>query len=68
MPEKVIRIWHGCQVVQVVAVSEGASSVMGATGGAHNSTAVDIEIDPWAGLIVDHSVPNSPVSFRDVES
>lgn len=65
--EKVIRIWHGCRVVQLVAVDEsGGSSVMGATGAAHNSTAVDIEIDPWAGLLVDHSAPNSPVSFREV--
>jgi hypothetical protein len=65
--ERVIRIWHGCKVVQIVAVSESGSSTMGATGGAHNSTRVDIEIDPWAGLLVDHSAPNPPVSFRDVE-
>lgn len=67
MSEKVIRIWRGCRVVQIVAVSESGSSVMGATGGAHNSTTVDIEIDPWAGLIVDHSARRSPVDFREVE-
>ena len=67
MSEKVIRIWHGCRVVQVVAVTESGSSIMGATGGAHNSIAVDIEIDPWAGLIVDHNAPNSPVDFRAIE-
>ncbi|HYD28913.1 hypothetical protein [Brevundimonas sp.] len=65
--EKVIRIWDGCRVVQVVAVRRDGSSVMGATGGAHNSTEVDIELDPWAGLIVDHSVPqNPPYGFREV--
>lgn len=65
--EKVIRIWHGCKVVQVVAVADGSSSVLGPVGGAGNSIAVDIEIDPWAGLIVDHNVRRSPVDFREVE-
>ena len=67
MSEKVIRFWHGSKVVQVVAVSETGSATMGPVGGAHNSVKVDIEMDPWAGLIVDHSSPNSPVGFREVE-
>lgn len=65
---KTIRIWNGCRVVQVVTVNEGGgSSTIGATGGAGNSTQMDIEIDPWAGLIVDHSAYRSPVDFRDPE-
>lgn len=65
---KTIRIWDGCKVVHVIVVHQSAgSSSIGATGGAHNSTAVDIEIDPWAGLIVDHSANRSPVDFREVE-
>lgn len=65
---KTIRIWNGNRVVQVVTVHEdGGSSTIGAAGGASNSTKVDIELDPWAGLIVDHSADRSPVDFREVE-
>lgn len=65
MSEKVIRIWDGCRVVQVVAVGKTGSSTLGSTGGAENATKVDIEIDPWAGLLVDHSAADSPFMFRD---
>jgi hypothetical protein len=65
--EKVIRIWNGCKVVQLLFVSDSATGVLGSVGGASNSTKVDIELDPWAGLIVDHSVHTSPVNFRDEE-
>lgn len=64
--EKVIRIWNGCTVVQVISMrQDGGSSTIGATGGADNSTKADIEIDPWAGLIVDHSTGNPPLFFRE---
>ena len=66
--EKTIRIWDGCRVVQVISVSGTGNSSIGAVGGAGNSTKVDIEIDPWAGLIVDHSVRNPPVFFREEQS
>jgi hypothetical protein len=63
---KTIRIWNGNKVVQVVAVSDTGSSTIGATGGAGNSTQVDIELDPWAGLIVDNRAPHPhPVSIRE---
>lgn len=64
---KTIRIWNGARVIQVVAVGQdGGSSTIGATGGAGNSTHVDIELDPWAGLIVDHGAPHPhPVSIRE---
>jgi hypothetical protein len=66
MSEKVIRIWDGCKVVQVVAVDQnGGSSTLGPAGGAGNSTRIDIEIDPWAGLLVDH--PSGPVAWRDYD-
>jgi hypothetical protein len=65
MPEKVIRIWHGCRVVQVVAVGEHGTSTLGAVGGAGNSTRIDIELDPWEGLIVDHATRNPPVCYTD---
>jgi hypothetical protein len=62
---KTIRIWNGCKVVQVIGVHEDSgSSSLGAVGGAHNSTRIDIEIDPWAGLLVDHSMPGPPVMWR----
>ena len=66
MAPKAIRIWNGCKVVQVVVAEDGAISTLGAVGGANNSTKIDIEIDPWAGLIVDHSVPGPPVAWREM--
>ena len=66
--EKTIRIWDGCKVVGVVAIDQrGGSTWLGAVGAAANSTPSDIEIDPWAGLIVDHSARRSPVFFREAE-
>jgi len=65
--EKTVRIWHGCKVVLLLSVDEsGGYSTMGAAGGAANSTQVDIEIDPWAGLLVENGTGNSPVVYRDV--
>lgn len=64
--EKVIRIWADGKVVLLLSVRDGGGySVMGATGGAANSTKVDIELDPWSGLIVDHSTANPPVGYRE---
>lgn len=63
--EKTIRVWHGCKVVGLVSFSDTGSSHTGAVGGAANSTVVDIEIDPWAGLIVDHATRMSPCGYRD---
>lgn len=63
--EKTIRIWNGCKVVQIVSVSDTGSTTLGASGGAENSTQIDIEMDPWTGLLVDHSVQGSPVPWRD---
>jgi hypothetical protein len=67
MSEITIRIWDGCKVVEVISIYQrGGSSVLGAVGGAQNSSNPQIEIDPWAGLIVDHSVRfASPVPFRE---
>ncbi|MET0915758.1 MAG: hypothetical protein ABWY81_06115 [Jiangellaceae bacterium] len=68
MNRKVIRIWDGCTVVMVIDVDQTGGSVSrDAVGGAGNSSNPDIEIDPWAGLIVDHSIERSPVDFREVE-
>lgn len=64
-----IRIWNGSKVVQVVEVMpDGGSSVMGAVGGAHNATQIDIEIDPWAGLIHTRGVEGSPIYFATVQA
>lgn len=66
----IIRIWNGCRVVHVISVGqEGGSSTLGAVGGAGNSTNAEIEIDPWAGLIVDHrdGYGKGPVAWRDYE-
>jgi hypothetical protein len=53
-------------VVALLSVGkDGGSTFSGATGGAADSTKVDIELDPWAGLLVDHGPGNGPVSYRD---
>ena len=58
-----IRVWQGCTVVGVFGVSLSGHSSIGAVGAAANSTRVDIELDPWANLVVDnrtdHPVPVS---------
>lgn len=60
-----IRVWHGCTVRQVLTVSDTGSSVIGGVGGAGNSTHADIELDPWANLVVDHRVEYpTPTSIR----
>ncbi len=64
---KTIRIWNGCKVVAVISVAADSHSVVGNVGGAANSGKVDIELDPFAGLIVDHSANRSPVDFREAE-
>lgn len=65
---KKIRIWSGKEVVQVITVAQdgSSSSTIGAVGGAENSTLIDIEIDPWAGLIVDRATDNPPTYWRDL--
>lgn len=68
MGTKVIRIWHGCTVVQLITVQpDGGSATEPRVGGAHNSNKVDIEMDPWAGLLVDHSTSSAPVNWRTAE-
>jgi hypothetical protein len=62
-----IRIWDGCVVRAVMTVDQnGGSSFLGATGGAANSTPIDIDLDPWRGVIVDRRAPHPiPVSIRE---
>lgn len=62
-----IRIWQGCKVICTVTVSNSGFSTIGPAGGAENSTNPDIELDPWAGLIVDHNSRKGPHNFREVE-
>lgn len=66
--ERNIRIWDGSTVVQVISVDQrGGTSSLGAVGGASNSTRIDIELDPWKGYIVDHSVQHGGVvTYREV--
>lgn len=67
MGEFNIRVWHGCKVITVIGVSDTGHSSLGPVGGAQNSTKVDIEIDPWAGLIVDSSIQGPPVGWRGTQ-
>ena len=66
--QKTIRVWNGNQVIAVLSVDQnGGSTFAPKSGGAHDSTTIDIEIDPFEGLIVDHSVRMSPRFFRAEE-
>lgn len=61
-----IRVWNGCTVRYVFSVSTTGSTSVGAVGGAGNSAKPDIEIDPWAGLIVDHRAEYpTPLPIRE---
>jgi hypothetical protein len=64
---KTIRIWDGCKVVALITVRPDGMTAQGAVGGAGNSSKPDIELDPWAGLLVDHGLRSSPIAWRDVE-
>lgn len=60
-----IRIWNGPVVAGVFTVSGTGTSSPGIVGGAENSCKVDIELDPWRGLIVDHTAEHPiPVAIR----
>jgi hypothetical protein len=66
MSEVTIRIWDGCVVRHVFSVSTHGSSTIGAISGAANSASVDIELDPWNNLVVDHRAEHPcPVSIRE---
>jgi hypothetical protein len=65
-----IRIWNECVVVANISVTPDGSgmSVGSVAGGAGNGMRPDIEIDPWAGLVVDHSEHSTgptPIGWRD---
>lgn len=69
MSSKTIRVWNGATVLQVITVTEGGSSSMiGATGGAHHASQVDVEIDPFAGLIHTHEAPGAPIYYATVQA
>jgi hypothetical protein len=61
-----IRIWNGCRVNMVMTVGDTGSTTSGAVGGAECSTSIDIELDPWAGLVVDNRATYpAPVNIRE---
>lgn len=61
-----LRIWNGCKVCMVLTISESGSTTLGAIGGAECASNTDIELDPWAGLIVDNRVQfPAPVSIKE---
>jgi hypothetical protein len=66
MAEKIIRIWNGCMVIAMISVdTDGGTSLITRTGGAGNSTNADVEIDPFAGVIVTHEADVSPIAYRE---
>lgn len=68
MPKDItIRIWQGSRVCLLLSVGADGHATMGAVGGAGNSTQVDIELDPWAGLIVDNRAGHPhPVHIQEI--
>lgn len=60
-----IRVWKGRTVVGLFTVSPTGHTSYGAVGGASNSTRADIELDPWANLVVDNRPQfSTPTSIR----
>lgn len=66
---RTIRVWDGCKVVALLEVSQdGSVTFSGDSGGAACSLKADIELDPFAGLLVEHSLPySSPIAWREVD-
>lgn len=65
---RVIRIWDGCKVLAVVEVDQaGGATFSGASGGAESGTPVNLEIDPFVGLLVEKETSPTPVPWREVE-
>ncbi len=62
---KTIRVWDGCKVVGLFTVNKDGGYTASRSGGAEDSTQVDIEIDPWASLIVDHTTGLAPIAYQD---
>lgn len=52
--QKTIRVWDGKTVIAILAVTPTGYTAS-RSGGAEWSGKVDIEIDPFKGLMVDHS-------------
>lgn len=65
-----IRIWNGCSVNALVTVTGNSYAIHGPVGSAANSTKVDIELDPWARLVVDNRVefPTPVTITEDLEN
>lgn len=64
--EITIRIWKGCQVKMLFTIGDNSSSTVGAVSGAECASQPDIELDPWAGLIVDRRVDfPAPVLIKE---
>jgi hypothetical protein len=64
---KTIRIWDGCKVLAVISVDQhGGFTSSGAVGGAGNGDRPEIELDPFAGLIVSQGNP-TPVAYNEPE-
>lgn len=61
---KVIRIWRGEEAVGVLMIDPVSRSATYATGPGNSAGAIiDIELDPWAGVILDHATHKPAVSF-----
>lgn len=64
-----LRVWNGCTVVGVLSLFESSTGMTAAfevSGGAARSGRVDVEIDPWANVVVDRRVEHPSVfSIRE---
>lgn len=65
MASKVIRIWNDCKVLAVLEVGDDATSFQARVGGAASALMPDVELDPFAGLIVAHGSTRSAVLYED---
>jgi hypothetical protein len=49
---KTVRIWNGERPMALVTVDDETEAVRFASGAAWSAETIDIELDPWAGIVV----------------
>lgn len=61
---KVIRIWNGEEAVGVLMIDPDSRSATYAIGPGRSAGAtIDIDLDPWERVILDHATHKPAVSF-----
>lgn len=65
---RAIRLWDGRTVIGLLTVHATGGSSFQIAGGAENAGSVDIEIDPFKGLMVDHGASHESSHVHEFPS